>query len=229
MIVLVVGMHRSGTSALAGMLHSNGIIMGRNGKWYPPPMRENPKGFYENHDFRVLNDQILRDHGYSVKSFDPAVPSVTVERVRYETRMRMQLLVEEYNKTYEDWGFKDPRTCLTLPIWLGVMAAVGVTSDDVRILITCRPTDDIVASMLRRGNKERLGAGQFRDLAVAYNKAALEACNGWVKYKTVDYKDLMYNTKATAMGISAFIGRAMDSTEHINPELADRAKGGGHG
>jgi hypothetical protein len=228
MIVLVVGMHRSGTSALAGMLHSNGIIMGREGSWYPPPMKENPKGFYENKEFRVLNDQILRDHAYRVKSFDPVVPTITVERVRYETRMQMQILVEEYDRTYADWGFKDPRTCLTLPIWLGVIGAAGINSEDVRILLTCRPTDDIVGSMLRRGNKEREG-GQFRDLAIAYQKAALEACNGWVKYKTVDYADLMYRTKATALIISEFIGRSIDDTEHITPELADRAKRRSHG
>ena len=228
MIVLVAGMHRSGTSALAGMLHSNGIIMGRKGKWHPPPMRENPKGFFENRDFRVLNDQILRDHGYRVKSFDPAVPMIAVDRVRAETRMQMQLVVQEYNKTYEHWGFKDPRTCLTMPVWLSVMTSVGISSDDVRILLTCRPTDDVATSMMRRGNKEKV-PGQFRDLAMAYNKAVLDACNGWVKYKTVDFKDLMYKTKATALAISAFIGCSIDDTEHIDPELADRAQRGRHG
>jgi hypothetical protein len=229
MIVLVAGMHRSGTSALAGMLHSNGIIMGHDGKWHPPPMRENPKGFFENRDFRVLNDQILRDHGYRVKSFDPVVPTIEVDRVRFETKAQAQLLVQEYNRAHEHWGFKDPRTCLTMPVWLRVIDSVGISSDDVRILLTCRATDDVVESMKRRGNKERLGPGQFRDLAMAYNRAVLDACDGWVKYKTVDYADLMYKTKATALAIGAFVGCSIDDTEHITPELADRAKRGRHG
>lgn len=223
MIVLVVGMHRSGTSALAGMLHSNGIIMGKEKSWHPPPMRENPKGFYENREFRVLNDQILRDHGYRVKAFDPAVPSMDMQRVRAETHDQMQLLVRDYNRTYEHWGFKDPRTCLTLPVWLNVMASIGITKDELRVLIPHRPTEAVVASMLARGNKERV-AGQFRDLAIAYNKQVLGACNGWAEYKTVDFKRLIHETEAVALELSVFTGCSITDTSHIEPAIADRVK-----
>lgn len=228
MICLVAGMHRSGTSALAGMLHSNGIIMGREGKWYPPPMRENPKGFFEHKGFRNLNDVILREHGYRVKSFDPVVPVMRIEQVRAETKDRMALMVQEHHKRYEHWGFKDPRTSLTLPVWLHVLTEQGITADDVRVLISCRPTEDVVESMRRRNNREKI-PGQFRDLAMAYNERLLAACGNWVEFKTVDFADLIYKTKATALALSAYIGVPITDTSHIDRQLADRAKGVSHG
>ena len=74
MIVIVVGVHRSGTSAVAGILHLNGIAMGSEKTFKPKPMPQNPRGFYENYDFRKLNDRILKLAGYRVKSFDTLIP-----------------------------------------------------------------------------------------------------------------------------------------------------------
>jgi hypothetical protein len=225
MICLVVGMHRSGTSALAGMLHSNGIIMGRDDKWHPKPMRENPKGFFENRDFRALNDQILRDNGYKVKSFSPEIPTINSTHVRAETMAQMELLVREYHTTYENWGFKDPRTCLTLGVWFEVMTGLGIYKDIVRVLIPCRPTDDVVASMMARGNKEQR-PGQFRDLAMAYNERIAEVVTGIVDYKTVGVKRLIHEPEAVAMELSAFTGCSITDTSFIEPTIADRAKAG---
>ena len=51
MIVIVVGMHRSGTSAVAGILHLHGISMGSEKTFKPKPLPQNPMGFYENFGF----------------------------------------------------------------------------------------------------------------------------------------------------------------------------------
>ena len=59
MITIVLGMHRSGTSVVAGILHFNKIIMGTYDTFWPRPLPQNPKGFYENYDFRKINDTIL--------------------------------------------------------------------------------------------------------------------------------------------------------------------------
>ena len=39
-------------------------------------LNQNPKGFYENFDFRRINDQILNLSGYDVKSYNTEVPSL---------------------------------------------------------------------------------------------------------------------------------------------------------
>ena len=48
MITIVLGMHRSGTSVVAGILHFNKVSMGTYETFWPRPLPQNPKGFYEN-------------------------------------------------------------------------------------------------------------------------------------------------------------------------------------
>ena len=67
-------MHRSGTSTVAGVLHLNKIIMGTYQNFWPRPLTQNPKGFYENYDFRKINDELLNKEGYDVKTYEPQIP-----------------------------------------------------------------------------------------------------------------------------------------------------------
>jgi hypothetical protein len=55
-LFLVFSLHRSGSSAAAGVLHHMGIHMGES-LW--APFSSNPKGHYENLEFIALNDKIL--------------------------------------------------------------------------------------------------------------------------------------------------------------------------
>ena len=108
-------MHRSGTSAVAGILHLNGIAMGSEKTFKPKPLPQNPKGFYENYDFRKINDQILKQAGYKVKSFDTDIPVVHASD---RTVAKMGKLTEKQVSENTDWGWKAPRTCLPLSEWL---------------------------------------------------------------------------------------------------------------
>ena len=55
MITIVLGMHRSGTSVVAGILHFNKVSMGTYETFWPRPLPQNPKGFYDNY-FAILGD-----------------------------------------------------------------------------------------------------------------------------------------------------------------------------
>ena len=73
---MILGMHRSGTSTISGVLHMNKIIMGTYQNFWPRPLSQNPKGFYENYDFRKINDQLLKRSGYDVKSYSTNIPEI---------------------------------------------------------------------------------------------------------------------------------------------------------
>jgi hypothetical protein len=221
MIVLVVGMHRSGTSALAGMLHSNGIIMGEEHSFRPKPMRENPKGFYENHEFRVINDQILRGHGYAVKSFNPDVPKI--DQLPPSAHSQMVARIEQYRNVYEWWGWKDPRTCLTLPMWLKVMTDMGIKKEEVRVLIPSRAPAEVADSMKARGNREKQ-EGQFEALARTYHERAMEAMGPHIRFKLIEFHRLLNNTKAVTRELEAFLGCAIPDTSFIEPAIAKQVK-----
>jgi hypothetical protein len=216
MIVIIAGMHRSGTSALAGMLHHNGIVMGEEQNFRPKPMKENPKGFYENHRFRVVNDHLLRLNKYRVKSFDPMVP--VIKDAPYTVRLQMEKLIEEYCGNYHEWGWKDPRTCLTLAPWLDVIRQQA-RENEVRILVPCRATADIAASMQRRRNKGTML--QFEELARMYNKRMMAGAEDY-EFMTVEFTDLMFKTEAVAKRLTEYLRHPITDTTFIEPEIASK-------
>lgn len=218
MITVILGMHRSGTSALAGMLHSNGIIMGKGKDFYPPPMKENPKGFYENVRFRRVNDKILKGVGYSVKSFDPIIPEVPiVEDV--DLRSTMKKLIREYDKDCPSWGWKDPRTSLTMASWYDVMKEMGV-EEDLRVVIILRPSSEVAKSMRARGNKEKY-SGQFSKLAIEYVSRAVGfmSSNQEIQTTTFQFKALLYDTKEVVNRLEHLIEAKITDTSFVDPMI----------
>ncbi len=106
-VIGILGMHRSGTSCLTGCLQERGLYLGDVVNSAP----NNLKGNKENLEFRALNDDVLK---FNNGSWDrpPQQLSWTTDFSR-----RRDSLFEGFqgNKV---WGFKDPRTLLTLPFWM---------------------------------------------------------------------------------------------------------------
>lgn len=218
-IVIVCGMHRSGTSAMAGLLHSNGITMGKERDFYPPPMRENPKGFYENVRFRRINDEILKRFDYRVKSFDPNIPVVHLIREE-KLRDKMKSLIIEFNEEFPRWGWKDPRTSLTALTWFDVIEEMGLIGH-VRCILMLRPLGEVEFSLKNRGNKERW-EGQFRHLAMEYIIRFMEdvqLCRQSIPVFPVLFKDLVDNTASIAELLSIFVKRNIEDLSFIDKRI----------
>ena len=62
MQIILLGMHRSGTSAVAGLIHQMGAYVGDE-TICMPPNEGNPKGYWERMDVYRLNDRFLHDVG----------------------------------------------------------------------------------------------------------------------------------------------------------------------
>src|SRR5665213_3543412 len=58
--IVVLGMHRSGTSALTGMLRHLGVVLGDN---MMPPTTDNPRGYWEQADIVDLHQKTMAGHG----------------------------------------------------------------------------------------------------------------------------------------------------------------------
>ncbi|MCB1776381.1 MAG: sulfotransferase family protein [Candidatus Competibacteraceae bacterium] len=113
-VILVLGMHRSGTSCLAGSLEEAGLYLGEVNTAAP----HNAKGNRESRAIMDLQNDLLRANGG-----DWDVPP---KRVIWsaEHRARRDAIIAGYPLD-RIWGFKDPRTLLTLPGWLEALPAVG--------------------------------------------------------------------------------------------------------
>ena len=146
MITIVLGMHRSGTSVVAGILHFNKISMGTYETFWPRPLPQNPKGFYENYDFRKINDTILQESDYNTKHYNTRIPILDLSK---NIKKKMIKTVENYDSKFENWGWKDPRTCLTISNWIEVFKEVDLI-EKVNIIFVSRKSLSVARSLKKR-------------------------------------------------------------------------------
>lgn len=152
MIYIVVGMHRSGTSMLAGLLHQNGISMGMH---FREPLPENPKGFFEEEAFRQVNERVLRNSGYVVSEWSPSYRGVSITA---EDSEQARSLVTRSDLLSDSWGWKDPRTCLTLTMWLNALVELDLI-ESTKIIVIRRNIWSVAQSLLNRRNVHSLNHG----------------------------------------------------------------------
>jgi glycosyltransferase involved in cell wall biosynthesis len=105
--IIVLGMHRSGTSMLTGSLQQAGLTLGDVVTEAP----HNVKGNRENRAVMFMQEDLLKCNGGSWDS-PPAV--VKWESLHLAVR---DLFISRF-RAEKLWGFKDPRTLLTLDGWL---------------------------------------------------------------------------------------------------------------
>lgn len=101
--VIVLGMHRSGTSLLAGTLEAAGLVLGEVNTAAP----HNQKGNREHEALRAVHDKILGRVGASWK-LPPKEPITFTDREKAELIETMAPF-----RGLARWGFKDPRA-----VWL---------------------------------------------------------------------------------------------------------------
>lgn len=113
--VMVVGMHRSGTSFLTGSLQLAGLELGKHSAWNP----YNLKGNRENDDFVAFHEAVLTARGAAWNK----PPEQTVRWSR-EERQQAHTLVAGFADGAR-WGFKDPRALLMAEAWQDLLPELG--------------------------------------------------------------------------------------------------------
>jgi hypothetical protein len=117
--VVVLGMHRSGTSFLVRTLNLAGLWLGGDDQLHTVEGRAkigNPKGNYENNEGIAINDTILARSGGSW--YNPPKRLVATADDAARIVALCNTLANGQPAGYLRWGWKDPRTVLTLDIWL---------------------------------------------------------------------------------------------------------------
>jgi hypothetical protein len=136
--LIVIGMHRSGTSLAAALLESAGLHIGdrlMDGNW------SNPRGHFEDMDFVEFQRAALVRLGWHqdgwVVSDLPELPEDVVDGAR--------ALLEKKQRGVAPWGWKDPRTLLFLPLWLDLLP-------DSKLCLIYRAPWEVIDSLYRRGD-----------------------------------------------------------------------------
>lgn len=150
--VLVIGMHRSGTSALARGVQMLGVYLGDN---FLSPRPDNPTGYWEDRYICDLNERLLAALG--LKWEDVAL----IDDRRWH-EAEIQVLVAEAVEylgsqlvSHPLWGFKDPRTVRLLPFWRSVLRLLDV---DECYLVVIRNPISVALSLLQRQGMDEITA-----------------------------------------------------------------------
>jgi len=113
-VIVVIGMQRSGTSCLAGILEKAGVNLGKVSEYN----LYNEKGNRENTRIMKLHDDLFKHNNGTWDN-----PPVEVKWPGHLKEERDNI-IGEY-KNYSFWGFKDPRTLLALDGWLEVIPGLS--------------------------------------------------------------------------------------------------------
>jgi hypothetical protein len=133
--ICVVGMHRSGTSCLTGIMQGLGVELG---EVYTENLH-NRRGNRENGRIVTLNDAVLNLNGGAWNN-----PLIVTRWTREQAIERDAVIRELSNRDAPYWGFKDPRTLFTLPFWLDGMPApqfIGTFRHPQRVALSLQKRD----------------------------------------------------------------------------------------
>lgn len=140
--VVVLGMHRSGTSAVSGLVHLAGVPL-PDRKYRLGRGVHNPNGFWEISTLNAFNESLLRRFEGDW-SAPPPLPDGWTEhpKVRSMKARARRLFLTVMPK--DAWLWKDPRLCLTMPFWSEMLGPSPV------VFLVVRNPLEVARSLERR-------------------------------------------------------------------------------
>jgi hypothetical protein len=191
-VLTVLGMHRSGTSMLAGTLREGGLYLGNVQE---RGIEHNRKGQLEPRAVLFMHEHLLKQNG---GSWSNPPEHVTWQLMHQAVR---DLFIES-RSAHPFWGFKDPRTLFTLDGWRKALPALELVG------IFRHPLE--VAESLRQRNELDLEAGLA--LWKAYN-ARMLAIHRATPFPVIEFHadPGLLRTKLTALATQLKLPRALQA------------------
>jgi hypothetical protein len=208
--IIILGMHRSGTSALSGVLK----IMGLNpGKELFEPEEDNPKGNFENARITKLNEKIL-DELYAKWNDTLLIPDNWWNFEKFEPyRQEIKSILLDESKGNDSFFIKDPRLSVLLPVYLSALNGTGITP---RFIICCRNPGEIAASLEKRNN---LPYEKVMLLWLDYQLKAEYYTRGYRRI-LIQYHDLLHKQGHTIDLLESFLDKKFSAKSSLTRNVA---------
>jgi hypothetical protein len=195
-MILICGTGRSGTSAVARLLHEAGISVGHE---LIPADEHNAEGYYEERQLVAVNEAILA--AAELHDWFATVSREQMLNVAHGFVPEMMALA-----TNATPAWKDPRFCWTLEAWLEVLPGRP------RVIVCLRSPAEVVASTMRyygltgdeaRRAGEHVWRVQGERLLEVIEAYSLDALS-------VEYASLIAEPDVAVEPIARFAGRRLD-------------------
>ena len=139
--ILILGMHRSGTSALSGTLNLLDVYLGSD--LMKPHKEVNSKGFYENTLLYKVNKKLLKQIG---SSWDDAFYSESKLNSEVDTTELEKVLKQEFQYS-QLFAIKDPRLAYLFPLYTKALTNLGI---EIKVVIPFRNPLEVADSLRTR-------------------------------------------------------------------------------
>lgn len=201
---LIAGSGRSGTSAVAQLLHESGISVGHD---LVAADESNEEGYFEERRLIAINDTILRNCGLNER-----FATATRKQVLAASEPVLDAMRELAAAATPAW--KDPRLSWTLEAWLRVLP------EQPRVIVCLRSPAEVAASTMRyfglvdaesKRAVEHLWRSQYRRLLDVIRAYRLEAV-------CVEFAQLHRAPRTAVKPLEKFAGRRLD-TSHVRRDL----------
>lgn len=222
-MILITGMHRSGTSLVAMTLETLGLPFGDHSAFFSAD-QWNARGYFERRDVMDINSRMITGFSRTTSS-----PQALASQIRYLLEPRLDRVLARGHRYADlmryvrdatgDGAIKDPRLCLTWSAWADEV--------DVEACVVCirHPLD--VAESLRRRQRIPLSIG-FRFWR--YHMRALRDVTP-PNLIVVDFASLIESPEVElrllvdGLGLDINEQQALDSFwSTYSPELAQRSE-----
>jgi hypothetical protein len=201
--IIVTGPGRSGTSAVARVLHESGLSMGQE---FVAPTEYNPLGYYEELPVMLLNDRIIIESGMGRWEYMPSRAEILDVAAGHASEM------DELASGCSTAGWKDPRFCVTLEAWLPHLPARP------KLVVCLRsPLAGIESALRHYGMSDVAEARRATESTWKnWNGRLLEFIRDFqLEATSIDYDELLDRPEKTVAALSRFVGH------RLRPELVE--------
>lgn len=144
--ICILGMHRSGTSAVARAINLLGVPLGEAAKMMPGTS-ENPEGYWEHTEINDLQKRLMARLQRSWDTVQPLPEGWLQSEIIRPFKAELARVVATNFGGQTLWGWKDPQTCLLLPLWREILEGAGT---QLACLLVVRSPVDVANSLERR-------------------------------------------------------------------------------
>jgi GT2 family glycosyltransferase len=207
-VVVVLGMHRSGTSLLSNMLHVLGVDMADTTDHVSP---KNPGGFWERPELVAIHDEILDAIGRPIALPSHVLPFAPAwwrsKPVQALKPKLVDYVGEQLAKSSNPWGFKDPRTCRLLPLWWEVFRELNLEPVYINAF---RAPSEAAVSMSQKSSARKLSVANSELMWLSYNYDIARYVTLKSRAVVVDYAEWFADPNAVAQRLCRELGIGMD-------------------
>lgn len=226
--VVVVGMHRSGTSVAARLVNLLGFSLGPVQDLLPPHP-DNPTGYWENASLVSLNDEILLALG-GEWSGPPRLDEGWEARPEVDALRPAAAALAKSVLGADRWVWKDPRNCLTLPFWWRVLdqevAVVLIHRNPLEVSVSLRERDGFVVplslALWERYVRRALAAAEGRPAFVTSYEQLLADPGSWCReladFLRVPAPDDVGSVIRPGLRHSSFSAASLSRDPAVSPE-----------